>query len=255
MSKRSVTVLAAAVAAVGMFGSQASFADPSGLVVVRDAGGNLWKATCDGLTCSAFASFPGNFASEPSVYWDTNIQQYVVWGRASNNSIWRSTFSRTGVFNNNWVSIPGATPSPVGGAGGGVFQNFVSTNGSMTANPVTGTVENLASITSMDAPFDGFIECRGSGSITHNRASSVGSSFARIYISTTSAGTDTLWNFTDLPSGHPAGFTSFPFSVQRWRSVSAGTHNFYLTGESGGSNPTTTVQNTALTCVYYPYSY
>ena len=33
------------------------------LHIVRASDGSLWKMTCTGLTCSAFTSFPGNFAS------------------------------------------------------------------------------------------------------------------------------------------------------------------------------------------------
>jgi hypothetical protein len=91
--------------------------DPTSLIVVRASDDSLWKATCDGLTCTAFTSFPGMFASQPTVYWDEKIKRYVLWGRASNNTIWRSTFNHQAVFNNDWTQIPGATASPIGAVG------------------------------------------------------------------------------------------------------------------------------------------
>jgi len=39
-------------------------------------------------------------------------------GVAAANSIWMATFDKQGNFNNNWQSVPGATPSPAGVAGG-----------------------------------------------------------------------------------------------------------------------------------------
>ena len=91
---------------------------PSGLIVVRAADGSLWKATCLGEACTEFTNFPGNLASQPTVYWDEKLQRYVLWGRASDNSIWRSTFFADGSFNLDWIAVPGATASPVGAAGG-----------------------------------------------------------------------------------------------------------------------------------------
>ena len=55
-------------------------ADPSGLIVVRASDNSLWKATCVGTTCTGFTNFPGLFGSQPTVYWDVNIQKYVLWG-------------------------------------------------------------------------------------------------------------------------------------------------------------------------------
>jgi hypothetical protein len=92
--------------------------DPSGLIIVRASDGSLWKATCLSNTCTSFSSFPGNFDSQPTVFWDERLSKYVLWGRASDNSIWRCTFTSAGVFDNNWTSIAGATSSPIGAAGG-----------------------------------------------------------------------------------------------------------------------------------------
>jgi len=55
---------------------------------------------------------PGLTASSPALAWNpiANKLQMVV--RASNDTIWASTFSTSGVFNNDWVNIPGLTASP-----------------------------------------------------------------------------------------------------------------------------------------------
>jgi hypothetical protein len=103
-----------------------SYAQPSQLAIVRASDNSLWKATCTGLTCTGFTSFPGMFGSQPAVTWDENIQRYVVWGRASDGSIWRSTFNSVGTFMNDWVSIPGSTPSPVAVAGSDLVRAGVS---------------------------------------------------------------------------------------------------------------------------------
>jgi hypothetical protein len=50
--------------------------------------------------------------------WDERSSYYVIWGRASDNSIWRATFGSNGQFHNNWANIPGLTTSPIGAAGG-----------------------------------------------------------------------------------------------------------------------------------------
>jgi hypothetical protein len=88
------------------------------LHIVRASDGSLWKMTCIGLTCSGFTSFPGNFASQPSVTWDESIKRYVLIGIAVGGSIWRSTFDAYGTFQDDWVTIPGNASSPVGSASG-----------------------------------------------------------------------------------------------------------------------------------------
>jgi hypothetical protein len=231
-----------------------SWADPSSLIIVRDTTGQLYKRTCTGLTCTPFVTFPGNFGSQPTVYWDEDIQLYVVWGRASSGDIYRSTFSRTGNFNNDWVPVGGSTPSPVAAAGGGIVNTFNAINGSMTPVTLSTTVVNLHSL-GMNVPYDGFVVCHASGSVAHYRTSTGSNAYARLYLTTTSGGTAPQWNFTDVPAGTPTGYTSFPFSVQRWWSVSPGSHNYYLTGEASGSGTTTSVYNAGLACNYYPYAF
>ena len=57
---------------------------PSELIVVRATDNSLWKAICDGTTCSEFTSFPGRLASTPTVIWDegpcqrwVNLERYL----------------------------------------------------------------------------------------------------------------------------------------------------------------------------------
>lgn len=233
-----------------------SFAEPSGLIVVRASDDTLWKATCDGTTCTAFTSFPGLFGSQPTVYWDENIQRYVLWGRASNNTIWRSTFTRTGTFNNDWVQIPGLTPSPIGAGGGGITNNFVG-SGQSGSVELTSTITNIKSV-DVNTPWDGFVVCNVSGQLHFSRSSTSGTSYAIIYITQTSGGSSSTYSAADLPSGTPTGVTSFPFAFQRWFSVSPGEEVFYATGVEGGSaaaTTTTTMYDTLLNCQYQPYSY
>jgi len=90
---------------------------PSELVVVRAADNSLWKAMCTASSCTAFSGFPGMFASTPTVLWDELMYKYVIWGRATDGSIWRATFDYVGTFNDDWVSIPGSTPSQIGAIG------------------------------------------------------------------------------------------------------------------------------------------
>jgi hypothetical protein len=255
MRKRSVTVIIFLVLAL-MLGTTLSFAaDPSGLIVVRASDNSLWKATCDGLTCTEFTSFPGMFGSQPTVYWDENIQRYVLWGRAADGSIWRSTFSRLGVFQNDWTSIAGSTASPPGAAGGGVANTFVgSTQGDSTVN-LSDTAVNIRSITGLDAPWDGFVVCYASGDVQHYRVTT-GYSYSRLFLTQTSGGTATTMQISEIPPNGPTGYSHFPFAFHRWFSVSAGSNAFYLTGDgsfaAGGS---VSVNDAMLSCQYQPYSY
>jgi hypothetical protein len=124
--------------------------DPSGLVIVRASDGSLWKATCLSGTCTAFTNFPGNFGSQPTVYWDEKWERYVIWGRASDSSIWRATFSSAGTFQNDWTSIAGATASPIGASGGYFPAGSDSTaKGSISVASIStdcGAKTNLATI-------------------------------------------------------------------------------------------------------------
>jgi len=88
--------------------------NPTMLIVVRADDDSLWKMTCDEGSCSSFESFPGLFRYQPTVSWDEATQEWVVVGTAADNSIWMATFNKQGVFNDDWQSLPGLTPSPAG---------------------------------------------------------------------------------------------------------------------------------------------
>jgi len=90
---------------------------PTMLIVVRGMDDSLWKMTCDEVNCSAFSSFPGMFAYQPTVTWDEKTQEWVVVGTAAGGSIWMGTFDKQGNFNNDWQPLPGLTPSPAGASG------------------------------------------------------------------------------------------------------------------------------------------
>ena len=56
-----------------------------------------------------WVSLPGKTASPPALAWNPVANKLQMVGRASNDSIWAGTFNSSGVFNNDWTSIPGAT--------------------------------------------------------------------------------------------------------------------------------------------------
>lgn len=94
-----------------------SWGQPTILIVVRASDDSLWKMTCDEVACSPFSNFPGMFRHQPTVTWDEKAQEWVVVGTAADSSIWMATFDKNGVFNNDWQSISGLTPSPAGVSG------------------------------------------------------------------------------------------------------------------------------------------
>jgi len=92
--------------------------DPTQLLVVRASNNTLYKATCLGATCTGFTLISGNFTTQPTVVWDENLRQFVLWGQGTDNKLYRATFTSAGVFNNNWALGPAATiASPAGAAG------------------------------------------------------------------------------------------------------------------------------------------
>jgi hypothetical protein len=236
-----------------------SFAqNPSQLIVVRASDNSLWKATCAGTSCTSFTSIPGLFTTQPAVLWDENLQEFVLWGRGVDGSIWRSTFNRLGGFNNDWViPIPGSTPSPPGAAGGGLFSNFASVKSlDMSYVVLSDTVANIKS-QGIYCPWDGFVSATGSGTVQHYRTSTGNTAYSRIYLSETSGGTQVSWSFTDVPP-QVSGFLSFPFSETRWFTATAGAEKYiYLTGEGHDYTGTGSIEvyNGSLDVRYYPYSY
>jgi len=53
----------------------------------------------------------GNTLSAPALAWNPAVNKLFLVVRATNDSIWVSTFNSSGVFNNDWTPIPGETAS------------------------------------------------------------------------------------------------------------------------------------------------
>jgi hypothetical protein len=108
-------------------------------------------------------------------------------------------------------------------------------------------------------PWDGDVIATASGVIEHDRSSSTGTVFARVYLSSTSGGTSSVWAYTDLPPG-TTGLTSMPFSITDVFPcpTNGGQKYIYVTAEEGGSaeaTTTTRVRFPALTLQFVPYSF
>jgi len=158
------------------------------------------------------------------------------------------------------MTSDGFSASPIGAVGGARHLNFVShMDGSMGGKTLSTSRTNLQAI-NIDVVDDGFLLCRGTGTIEHSRTSNFGTVFARIFISTASAGTAPVFTYTDLPNGSETGITSFPYAIERFlvNTGFSGTRNVYLTAEEGGGASATTATracNNTMTVEYYPYSY
>ena len=59
-------------------------------------------------------SLPGATADAPAFAWNPAANKLQMVVRASNNTLWGSTFSSSGVFNNDWMNFPGMTASSPG---------------------------------------------------------------------------------------------------------------------------------------------
>jgi hypothetical protein len=172
---------------------------PQELMVVRANDNSLWKATCSGSpsVCTGFSSFPGMFASTPTVTWNGKTLRYEVWGRASDSTIWKATFDKNGNFYNDWVSIPGSTPSQIGGVGSNLsypYNNWII-GGSIAISSLavcsSNTYTQLGSA-GITAPSTGYINVFASGIF----APTIANAYVRVCISGTS-GTDTSCNTWD----------------------------------------------------------
>jgi hypothetical protein len=174
---------------------------PSELVVVRASDNSLWKATCTGdpQTCTGFTSFPGQFASTPTVVWDGKLRKYMIWGRATDGSIWKASFTKDGSFNNDWVVVPGNTPSQIGAAGSNLsypYNNWIE-KGSVdvsTLSSNTNSKTNLG-VTAVTAPSHGYINVFASGIFAAT------SGWVQVCISTTSGGSTCDGLYYTLESG------------------------------------------------------
>jgi pimeloyl-ACP methyl ester carboxylesterase len=74
------------------------------------------KAGSDPLDVNSKPNFtwvpiPGLTASSPALAWSPSANKLQMVVRASNDTLWASTFNSSVVFNNNWVNIPGLTAS------------------------------------------------------------------------------------------------------------------------------------------------
>jgi hypothetical protein len=147
----------------------ASIASPAQLIVVRASDDSLWKATCSAYpqTCTGFTSFPGRFASTPTVVWDGELLRYMVWGRAADGSIWKATFSKYGDFYDDWEVVPGSTPSQIGAAGSNLSYpyNFWIDKFSIDVSTLSTDCANMTNLgyQYMTAPSDGYINLSASG--------------------------------------------------------------------------------------------
>ncbi len=234
-----------------------SLADPSQLLIARTAAGALWTKTCTGTTCSEWGPISGVLAMDPTLIWDQSTAKYYLYGIVSSGQVWRSTFNADGTFNDDWVWSGGASSSPIIAAAGGRWNNFNASGQTSEAITLSGTsVTNVKSI-HLYAPGFGFFLCTASGDVEHYRASTSGYTFANLYLTATSGGTATTHQASELPPGSPAGYTHFPYAFQRWFTASAaGDHTYYLTAEAGlATGSIIQVNDTMVSCQYFPYSY
>ena len=58
-----------------------------------------------------WTAIPGATPSSPTLAWNPSANELQMVVRATDDSIWVSSFNSSGVFNNDWAPIPGATPS------------------------------------------------------------------------------------------------------------------------------------------------
>jgi hypothetical protein len=93
------------------------------LSVIRHHDNTLWKMTCDGTApCSDWTQINGRFAVQPTLSWDPSIGKYILIGIGNNaTSLYKATFNSDGSWNNDWVLLTGASPSPVASAAGDFY--------------------------------------------------------------------------------------------------------------------------------------
>jgi hypothetical protein len=205
-------------------------------------------------TCSSFTNISGFFGSQPTVTWDESIQGYVLFGTAANGTLWRSTFTASGVFNNNWTQLDGSSVSPPGAASRtqASWASYTATEDSVTLTGVS--IFNLHSL-ALDAIAGGagWYQCTATGMASFSRASTVGDNVAFLALSTTSASFDTSkWTAVDVPPGSPTGLTSIPISVTRWFNASTSPLTVYAVAWRAGSNAAPIyIRQTSMHCNYH----
>jgi len=69
---------------------------PTTLIVVIGMDNNLYKMTCDEVSCSGFEQFLGRLRDAPQVTWDDKAQEWVIVGVNENNDIFMGHSTRMG---------------------------------------------------------------------------------------------------------------------------------------------------------------
>lgn len=252
-----------AVSCTWLIGSSAWAAGPNTLLVVRASDNSLWKATCTAGVCSSFTNFPGEFGSQPTVTWEDRDQTWLLFGTAPDGTLWKSSFTDLGVFQNNWVNIPGAAANPPGAASRGLAHlsgsNYGLGSTVMTTQPFN-TVFNIHTHPISAVNGTGFFQCTATGMASITRTNTTGDNVVFFGLSTVSATMDSSggrWTAIDIPPGTPTGLTSIPISVTAWfLAPPASTGTVYVVGFWRGANTgaTITMRNVAHHCDYHPYS-
>jgi hypothetical protein len=108
--------------------------------------------------------------------------------------------------------------------------NSTTLNGTLT---LTASVQDLAQVT-VTAPSAGYAVVTGSGTFDQfgSNHSNGTADFLRAFISRTSGDADfSTVEFLSVPAVAPSGRYAAPFSITRMYPVTAGAHDFYLTGD------------------------
>ncbi len=199
--------------------------DPTSLIVVRASNNTLWKATCDGTTCSLWSLISGQFAQQPTLTWDEKLRKYVLICVATTGTIWMSTFNADGSHNDNWQQLAGDTPSPVAVAGSDLkisdIHHAVKGNMSISSLSTCPTLTNLTYTTHNVDRF-GFIKVDAVGgySITNDVLK-----YIRICIDDASGGTTCDSNLEELTGAATFGGA---FALQADYQVNPGSKTVYL---------------------------
>ena len=229
-----------------------SWADePSKLLVVRGGGNTLWKMTCNGDDCSDWEQISGAFTQQPTLVWDVDLMCYYLYGVGEDGRIWSSTFDRFGDFNDDWVPLPGSSPSPIAAVGGGIDLNYkYVTKASDTAFSY-GSMTDVMSGT-ITCPYDGYVLATVSGVMYIGLGPNIQSCL--LYLVDSSGGSDDP-NYQATASTQDDVFM-VPFSHQRRFWVQSGRNlTVYVTGKKGWNNGTESIiQRPVLTLEYFPYS-
>lgn len=212
-----------------------SYAADTGLIVVRGSTGNLYRATFSGNTFNNnWVQISGSaVTTDPTVYYDPYSQRWILIVVNSAGAIWRSTFDKDAVHNNDWVQLAGSSPGPAGAAAKIWVPNAeaVYATDSIT---LSGTASNLLS-RSWTADEGGFVLVRA-WSALHVYHVNGTNSVVNFGLSETSGGSDLLSGHYFIDATHPTGYQCIPINISRWVSVGAGTTTtVYFTATFSGA--------------------